>query len=79
MFKNGDRVEWKEGGWKQDTCTGKILCKVTFTNGSHNGWYTIVVDQGKPYHKACHTATEMNLGWVDRNVDINKITLLTSE
>lgn len=75
-MKNGDRVEWKEGGWKQFTYTGTIVCAISdnFRKPSSD-WFTIKVDD-EHYLRACSTATEMNLHWVDRDVSINDLKLI---
>jgi hypothetical protein len=73
----GDRVHWKEGGAGQWTCTGTIVCEEKHLDGSNPfGFYTIRVDD-EHYLRACRTASEMNLHWVVRSVDLNYLRTLT--
>lgn len=75
-MKNGDRVQWQEGGAGQFTCTGTIVCEDKYPNGTNPlGHYTIRVDE-EHYLRACHTAYEMSSHWVTRSVRFNNLRIL---
>jgi hypothetical protein len=72
-FKHGDRVQWQEGGVGQYTCTGSVINEEKYQNGTNPfGHWCIKVDD-EHYLRACHTASEMNLHWVNRSVVFNKL------
>jgi hypothetical protein len=71
--KNGDRVQWQEGGAGQFTCTGTIINEEKYSDGSNPfGHFNIRVDE-EHYLRACHTAHEMALQWVVRSKEFNKL------
>lgn len=73
FFKNGDRVQWQEGGGGQYTCTGTIINEEKYPNGTNPyGHWCIRVDD-EHYLRACRTASEMNLHWVTRSVTFNHL------
>ncbi len=78
VFKHGDLVEWNEGS---HVCYGKVISEIKdMMDKNQFGSYTINVgfDDKLNYHRACHTAYEMNSGWVDRSIDLSKLRLRTT-
>jgi len=74
--KNGDRVQWQEGGAGQFTCTGTVINEEKYQDGRNPyGHWNIRVDD-EHYLRACHTAYEMSSHWVVRSVVFNKVRLL---
>jgi hypothetical protein len=72
-FKYRDRVQWQEGGAGQFTCTGSIINEEKNFDGTNPfGFWTVRVDD-EHYHRACRTATEMNMHWVVRSTKLNKL------
>jgi len=70
-FKNGDRVVWDDR-----TCevNGHIASGQVVTGEFFGGleWYTISVDD-HCRNTACHGSREMHLGWVNRNITLDKV------
>ena len=78
MFKNGDKVEWHEGGWGQFICKGIIISEDRDQMGKNRfGHYNISIDENDThsYHRACHTAYEMHSRTVCRSIELNKLRL----
>jgi hypothetical protein len=70
-FKNGDRVQWQEGGAGQFLFTGTIINEEKYPNGSNPyGHWNIRVDDEHRL-RACHTARECSSGWVVRSEVFN--------
>ena len=87
-FAKGVQVEWEESSGGRGTCYGTIICedrdatKIALgMNPNPFGHWTIQVDMDPiaNYHRACHTAYEMNSTWVSRSVDLHKLRLRGSK
>lgn len=71
-IKADDRVEWFEGNSRR-LCTGTVVNEEKYQNGTNPyGHFCIKVDD-EHYLRACHTATEMHLHWVNRSVTFNDL------
>ena len=72
-MKNGDRVQWQEGGAGQWTCTGTIINEEKYQDGTNPfGFFCVRVDD-EHYLRACHTAYEMSSHWVTRSIQWNNL------